>query len=924
MRKIYYSLLVLLLGINTALSAQQTEASNVTTWDGSDTEIKIRIKQKMTFEYTATKSGALYIYAEAEKDSKGQYYTDNMPIGIWGGLYVNGSYDADSPLQDAGAYENGIGAYGWMNVEANHVVRFTITAPDSSAVNPATFTLKSLLFPAPSAGQAPMGSRENPINLSMGAKTALPPYENTLAAFDEDYATYCRFTAPSDGVANISTEEYLVYYIEADKFPAEQPQYVSQDTKTNDHKFIVKNGVDYLVITPNARPITVTLGIDKDGIGASAQYPKAIESFPATIDLKKGGNYYAFSHELIGETNILEVAAAAGWNGTITYMENPTENSTELVADKVSGSAITFTKNVDPRYLKGGNQVIMNFNMTSPNSIENAVTLTLRAPKSGECFDTAIEAALGENTINGPAGNYWYSYSSTKDVVLSFGGGDSIIHVNYAADGIDFRVLENAYRIHADETIYFCIATSKANQTFTVNSKDVEAGDFCDTPVVFELGKRITIKDRGDDVVNFREFTAKEAGFALFTIEETVVINNHWSISFRNGCDTKVLDYETIDVVNDQGKTTSRTLKLPVRAGATYSIEIMSFTIGREVRIKTKFEKAGAGEIRETAIELQNLNDTIKIDYINNAIKWYKVTAENTGFYYIDAKLGYSSSSMTTIVGDNATDGVNATTLEPYLAGYKHAKVYVEAGETLYISTKTGRQNVSRDGEDLYAKEYGANFYLVVKFAKPRPGENATIAIEAVPDTAYTATKSEDAYEQWYIYTIPELTKATITFASTVYNISSLHFYKEDMTSLTLTTTSRKGDYSQVILKNEEDKMVGKTYEFKAADTVRTIYIMVPIITAAEPVIWKITETASEVEEDVEDDNNGDEPGNEGGDKEEGGNEEGDKEEEDENANVDAPQIEAEKAIIYDLLGRRVENPTKGIYTINGVKRIIK
>lgn len=923
MRKIYYSLLVLLMGINTALSAQQTEATQVKAWDGSDTEIKIRPKQKMTFEYTATKNGAFYIYAND------QDVNDNMPIDIWGGLYANGSYDADSPLQDAGVYENGIGVYGWLNVEINDVVRFTLTAPDSAAVNASIFTLKSILFPVPSAGQAPMGSRENPIDLTQKVETALPPYKNTIASLDENYATYCRFTAPSDGVANISTEEYLVYYIEAAKFPTEQPQYISQDTENNDHKFMVKNGVDYLVIIPNARPTTVTLDIDENGIGASPQYPKAIESFPATIDLKKGNNYYAFSHAQIGNTNMLEVTAAEGWNGTITYMENPTESSTELTADKVTGSAVTFVKNVDPRYLKGGNKVIINFKMTDKSTLANAATLTLREPQAGECFDTAIEAVLGENTINGPAGYYWYSYTSNKDVVVSFGKSDSIKHVNYAADGIDFRVLENTYRVHEEETIYFCIRTTKTNQIFTVNSKDVEAGDFCDTPVTFKLGRSITIQDRGDDVVNYREFTAEKAGFALLTISNAVVINAHWSISFRHGCGTKVLDYEAIDVVNDRGVTTSRTFKFPIAAGNTYSIEIMSFANnGKKVTFETAFEEAKEGDIIETAIELQNLNDTIEIAYENDVIRWYKVTADTTGFYYIDAKLGYSSSNMTTIVGDNATDGVNATTLEPYLAGYKHAKVYVEAGETLYISTKTGRQNVSRDGEDLYAKEYGANFYLVVKFAKPRPGENATIAIEAVPDTAYTATKSEDAYEQWYIYTIPELTKATITFASTVYNISSLHFYKEDMTSLTLTTTSRKGDYSQVILKNEEDKMVGKTYEFKAADTTRTIYIMVPIITAAEPVIWKITETASEVEEDVEDDNNGDEPGNEDdeiedGDKEDGDKEDGDKEE-DENANVDAPQIKVEKFVIYDLMGRRVENPTKGIYIINGVKRIIK
>ena len=905
MRKIYYSLLVLLMGINTALSAQQTEASKVETWNGGDTEIKIRPKQKMTFEYTATENGAFYIY------SNDQDVNDNMPIDIWGGLYANGSYDANSPLQDAGAYENGIGVYGWLNVKINDVVRFTLTAPDSAAVTASIFTLKSILFPAPSAGQAPMGSRENPIDLTQKVTTALPPYKNTLASFDEDYATYCRFTASNDGVANISTEEYLVYYIEAAKFPAEQPQYVSQDTKNNDHKFMVKKGVDYLIITPNARPTTVKMEIDENGIGASPQFPKAIESFPATIDLKKGNNYYAFSHEQIGNTNMLKVTTAEGWNGTITYMENPTESSTELTADKVTGSAVTFVKNVDPRYLKGGNKVIINFKMTDKSTLANAATLTLREPKAGECFDTAIEAVLGENTINGPAGYYWYSYTSTKDVVVSFGGGDSIKHVNYAADGIDFRVLENAYRVHKEETIYFCIKTTKTNQIFTVNSKDVEAGDFCDTPFVFELGKRIVIKDRGNDVVNYREFTAKEAGFAQFTITEKLVIDNHWSISFRNGCGTKVLNYETIDEVDEKGKITKRTLKLPVRKGATYSMEIMSFANqGIDVKIQTKFVEAKEGDIFETAIEVTN-DTTIAIPYENNAIRWYKLTAEETGFYYIDAKLGYSSSNLITVVGDNPENGVNAETLlEFYLAGYKHAKVYIEAGQTLYIYTKTGSEYVSKDGEDLYAKEYEASFYLVIKFAAPRPGENTSIAIEAKADTVYTLTNGEDAYEQWYIYTIPAQKRATITFASTVYNISGLQFYREDMTSIASTSLSDNGEYEQTIIKNDENIIVGKTYKFKSAKTERVIYIMVPIITATEPVKWEInlTDVTAEEEEDEEEEKGEDGEGNK----------------EDENNSVNAPQIEDKSQVIYDLMGRRVMNPTKGIYIINGVKRIIK
>ena len=898
MKKFLYSLLMLFVGITTIASAQQEEAATVTTWNGNDLEITIRVKQKMTFEYTATKSGTLYLYAEGEKDENGQYYTDGWPIGIWGGLYANGIYDEENSLQDAGPYENGIGAYGWINVEESNAVRFTITAPDSvdkEMPQKAKFTLKSIFFPSPGTGQAPIGSRENPIELKTNVETALPSYKDTTETFNEDYATYCRFTAASDGVASISTEEYLIYYIEADKFDTHEFKSVVQDPKANDHKFIVEEGVDYLVIFPNTRPTKATLlTIDTDGVGASAQFPKELKKLPASIDLKRGDNYYAFSHDLIGKNKILEISTAEGWNGTITYMENSTDNSTELTKDKVTGNAATFVKNVDPRYLDGGNQVIMNFNMTSPNSIDDAATLTLRAPKAGECFDTAIEATLGTNTINGPAGTYWYSYTSPKDVVISFGERDSIKHVNFAADGIDFKVLENAYRLYPNETIYVCLITTQTNQTFTVNAKDVEAGDFCDTPIVFELGQKITIKDRGDNVTNYREFTAEKAGFALITIKSSVVLNNYWSIHFRKGCNTKVLDYETLDSLNKSGRVVARTLKLPVGEGCTYSMEIMSFANnGRDITFYTSFASAKEGEICETAVELKSIADTIRLPYELNVAKWYKVIVEKAGYYTISAKLGYNSNLMArsgSVDAPTVNLSSDSSKPDPYMAGYKTGRVYVGEGQPLYIYTKTGEEN------DI--ELYGDSLYFVVSYhSEARPGEEPAIALEAKSDTTYTImTNENNGYTQWYIYTIPGSRKATITLSSTEkYERNNINIYKEDgITPI----TQWDGVLTLSDLTNQAGDIIGKRMEIRAARAERTIYIKVSTIdtrfySGAE---WKIETTESPIEE----------------------------EEEDENANVDAPQIKVEKFIIYDLMGRRVENPTKGIYIINGVKRIIK
>jgi hypothetical protein len=44
----------------------------------------------------------------------------------------------------------------------------------------------------------------------------------------------------------------------------------------------------------------------------------------------------------------------------------------------------------------------------------------------------------------------------------------------------------------------------------------------------------------------------------------------------------------------------------------------------------------------------------------------------------------------------------------------------------------------------------------------------------------------------------------------------------------------------------------------------------------------------------------------------------------DDNTDIEVEEVVPETTLIYDLMGRRVENPGKGIYIINGVKRVIK
>ena len=867
MRKFYYSLLMLLMGITTAAFAGESELQ---TWNGSNKTLQLALDTVVTFSYTATEDGTLYIY------SNNQGSSDNVPLTLQGGWYHDGAYDVDSPLQDVGPYENGLGLYGWINVFSGDEIRFTISTPKEAEGIQTRFTLKSAFFKQGLGGN----SWENAITLTQNETTSIPVRPNTskdlLGNIWADDVTFCKFTAPSDGVATILTSEYVVYVLEEEYIgvPGKSFSPVSQDVSTNDHEFIVRNGVDYIVVVPNARPTTLTFKMTQKVLGQSAKFPLEITEFPATIDLKKGDNFYAFSHELIGEKKMLEIAVAASWNGLITYMEDANEKSEELVADSAASAAATFVKNVDPRYLYG-TALIVNFNnMTEEDNLTEAATLSLREPVAGESFDTAIDASYGENAISGPAGDYWFAYTAEMDSVYSFATTGELKHVNFFA-GVEQLIADNIYRVDEGETIYVCVTTTKnEGNTFTISGKEIVDGDYCDRPIDFELGKDIDIAGRGVDC--FLSFFAEENGFAIFN-------STGWSLHFRSECGGRRLNPE--ETITEDGDDVKYTYKLSVSEGQSYIVEVED--VSEDITISTSFEAPVLGDICATAVAINALDENISIDYVFEAAKWFKYTATKSGFYTVKSKLGYSSNMTTKIDACDAAEtnaGSDNSAKNAYMGGYKMARVYLEKGQTLYIYTKTGRSNDE--------SQFDAEFYLSVSFAEARPGEDIAIAIEAETNTEYAVLKNDaDGYEQWYTFTIPAGKKVSISMTATVKYISNcLNFFQENKTSYLVKQSEYNEDeydYIQSDITDKSGNTIGKRNDFVVIDTDRTFYIKVsPINATYYPVVWKI--------------------------------------EDDTDSSISVEQVTDEDSVIYDLMGRRVENPGKGIYIVNGVKRIFK
>lgn len=869
MKKFLHSLLILFMGINVAAVAQQQEAAEITAWDGSDMAIEIRRGDTLTFEYTAAAQGTLYVYADDQKSA------DYLTVGISGGVFLDGAYDENFKLEDTGFFDedNQTGVHGKIELYSGEKLRFALTAPEDSYGKKSSFTLKSKFI------TGNMGSSSNPVELKQNQKATLATFKNSTESLDETHATYCKFTAPSDGVASIYTKQYLVYIVEEELFGTKDFTRVAESQRTNyEHEFVVTKDQSYIVAVPNSRFVDVTFKMTYDRLGLAPEFPIEISEFPVTLNPVKGNNYYRFSHELIGDNIIMEVAAAEGWDGVIDYMETvewKDEVSTELTSDSVSGSAATFYKNVDIRFLLG-DAVTVNFKVTDGTA---AATLSLREPAAGESFETAVAATAGENTFSASGRDYWFAYTAEADAVYHFTTNGTLKHVNLVA-GVELMIADNVYRFHKGETVYVCVSGTEESNTFIIGYEEIVAGDYCDNPIFFKLGEDITIQGRGVD--NFHSFTAEENGFALFT-------SPGWSVHFRSECGGYRLDCQPVITEkggleeDDETYEVTYTYKLPVEAGQNYIVEVEG--VSEDIVITTGFEAPVAGDVCATAIAIETLNDTIKLDYAFGVEKWYKLTADKSGYFTIYAKLGYAA-NMKTKVGSCDANETNAPTDNShdnaYMAGYKAAKVYVEEGETLYIYTKTGSEN------DEVEELFGKDFYIVPTFAEPRPGEDVAVAIAVETGKEYEVMTNTDGYEQWYSYIIPAGKEMTATLSATVKFISnSLSFYKEDKTT---SMSAYKGDYTQTNITNDDNVIIGKSYYFAPADDQRTIYIKVSTVNAMyAPVVWSIAC-----------DDNG------------------------LNTDVETPAVTHEAPVIYDLMGRRVENPGKGIYIINGVKRVIK
>lgn len=824
MRTCFSLLATLFLSLASTVSAQD-ETSTITNWDGSNLKVELKAGEPQTFSYTASEQGTLYILATSTTDPTGE---SPVPVTLEGGLWMDGAYNPDFKLEDTeNGYESGNGIYGNIRVWDGDQIRFTLSAEAD-----AKFTMKSFFFDTSVRGN----SWESPINLEANTATNLPVYKNYDTDTFGSYSnlTFCRIVAPSDGVASIRTTEYEILYLEEDLFDGSIPFNRAIEGATQyEHEFAVAKGKSYLVAIPNPRPNSVTFKMAADRIGANCNAPIEITEFPASLDLVKGHNWYQMDMSEVGTQHFMEMAISEGWNGTFTYMFNCLVESDELSRNQADGTAKTIYKNLDPSLTQIGGYLYIDIYVNDQATVENGVTLTLREPQDGETCGTAIVAQSGENTCEGPARDYWFSYTPETDCNIEL-SCDSLHHIlqSCGSSNTANRNGNHTYRVYAGNTIYIGVTKkTEENGTLQIKETEIVPGVNCDYPIDFALGDQLVMKDyltAGGAVIlqtTYARFTAEESGYAIIETTCPNWVTSYWTVTFKTDCKGSALPVDRIETEDPNTGELMFRYKVAISAGKTYIFQLTSDYNGGDIVANSRFEEAEQGGTCETAIPVTELNTNIALMAEANATMWYTYTADKSGFYTI---AGCAKGTRKVLIGDcgalknNIPDDNKFD--DAYIRGYFKTKVYVEEGTPFFVYIKTS--NTPYSDED--------PFYLNITFHEAQPGENFAGAVPAKEGVKYDVPMGDDAFDTWYSFTIPAGHDQLIEIGSEVMNYANLMFYSDENTTLSI----YKGDFSMEMVYNEENRITGKKYSFPAAKEARTIYINVA--TQTLPVWWTI------------------------------------------------------------------------------------
>ena len=353
----------------------------------------------------------------------------------------------------------------------------------------------------------------------------------------------------------------------------------------------------------------------------------------------------------------------------VNYTIDGITNTSLILEDADKGNQLAYVNSDLKTPVENGKSYILTVNSYEPENVSFRLTYT-EIPSGAE-YLTAIQANLGDNTLN--TGKTYYKYTPTKGCFLKVDTGESWISPTFPRsatssyyDTYDMFADGTGYKIAAaeGETYVFYFQDISSEGTFTVSEIEVAQGEIETNPIVLESGVAADIP-AGSVKTTYFGFTTTKKG--ILDIRTDMPYEYDYNTYTAASMQYKTASESWFNWVN--GSNEGYIVTLPTDADTKYVIKTVTLN---DTQYKLTATEYAFDELPAIPAETGATLD-VPVKTNNNFRDWYYLNIPSAGTFTLYAE-GKSDADFrvfsvddlsTEIARSNAlsSDGVYTTTL---------------------------------------------------------------------------------------------------------------------------------------------------------------------------------------------------------------------------------------------------------------------
>lgn len=372
-----------------------------------------------------------------------------------------------------------------------------------------------------------------------------------------------------------------------------------------------------------------------------------------------GATYYKFT---------VPTDFATSMYANVNYTVDGITNTSLILYDAESDNQLAYENSGIKVPVENGKSYILTVNSYQPENVSFRLTYT-EIPSGAE-YITAIQANLGDNTLN--TGKTYYKYTTTKGCFLKVDTGDPGISPTFpksatsSYDTYDMYSDGTGYKIAAveGETYVFYFQNISSEGTFTVSEIEVAQGEIETNPIVLESGVAADIP-AGSVKTTYFGFTTTKKG--ILDIRTDMPYEYDYNTYTAASMQYKSASESWFNWVN--GSNEGYIVTLPTDADTKYVIKTVTLN---DTQYKLTATEYAFDELPAIPAETGATID-VPVKTNNNFRDWYYLNIPSAGTFtlyaegnsYADFRVFSVDDLSTEIASSNVLsgDGVYTTTV---------------------------------------------------------------------------------------------------------------------------------------------------------------------------------------------------------------------------------------------------------------------